>query len=54
MNKRKMTSIALVAAVAISTVQLAYPADVFAHENISNVSNNEVVNTKLTERFYCK
>ena len=51
MNKRKMTSIALVAAVAISTVQLAYPADVFAHENISNVSNNEVVNTKLTEDF---
>ena len=36
MNKRKMTSIALVAAVAISTVQLAYPADVFAHEQVNN------------------
>ena len=35
MNKRKMTSIALVAAVAISTVQLAYPADVFAHEQVN-------------------
>ena len=40
MNKRKMTSIALVAAVAISTVQLAYPADVFAHENVNKIKNN--------------
>ena len=48
MNKRKMTSIALVAAVAIYTVQLAYPADVFAHEqvnetrieNVREVENN--------------
>ena len=37
MNKRKTTSIALAAAVAISTVQLAYPANVFAHENSSNL-----------------
>ena len=37
MNKRKMTSIALGATVAISTVQLAYSANVFANENISNV-----------------
>ena len=53
MNKRKMTSIALVAAVAISTVQLAYPADVFAHEqvnetrieNVRAVENNDVEST---------
>ena len=43
MNKRKMTSIALVAAVAISTVQLAYPADVFAHENLNVIENDESV-----------
>ena len=42
MNKRKTTSIALVAAVAISTVQLAYPADVFAHENVKEVSKLEI------------
>ena len=45
MNKRKMTSIALVAAVAISTVQLAYPADVFAHENLNVIENDEMVPT---------
>jgi len=38
MNKRKTTSIALAAAVAISTVQLAYPANVFAQEQSSNIS----------------
>ena len=43
MNKRKTTSIALAAAVAISTVQLAYPADVFAHENLNVIENDERV-----------
>lgn len=44
MNKRKMTSIALVAAVAISTVQLAYPANVFANEQVNiNRSQGEQV-----------
>ena len=53
MNKRKTTSIALAAAVAISTVQLAYPANVFANEQVSNKSiyNSEGKNTKLTEDF---
>ena len=40
MNKRKTTSIALAAAVAISTVQLAYPANVFANEQITNITTN--------------
>ena len=44
MNKRKTTSIALVAAVAISTVQLAYPADVFAHEQVNETSISEKYN----------
>ena len=44
MNKRKTTSIALAAAVAISTVQLAYPANVFAQEQINiNRSQGEQV-----------
>ena len=47
MNKRKMTSIALAAAVAISTVQLAYPANVFAHEQEVNKTVNEV---KIVEK----
>ena len=46
MNKRKMTSIALVAAVAISTVQLAYPADVFAHEQVNETRIENVREVK--------
>ena len=47
MNKRKMTSITLAVAVAISTVQLAYPANVFAHEQEVNKTVNEV---KIVEK----
>ncbi|WP_414697322.1 cell wall-binding repeat-containing protein [Peptacetobacter sp. AB845] len=59
MNKRKMTSIALVAAVAISTVQLAYPTNVFAHEqvnetrieNVREVENNTNEVSRSSQKF---